>query len=289
MRALAVAALLLALAGVAPAAELKIGLIPEQNLFKQRERYEPLGRYLAKKTGVPIRFTTLSRYGNLLAHFTDEAMDGAFFGSFTGALAIRKLGVIPLARPVNLDGTSTYTGYLFARRDSGIRTVAEMKGKRLALVERATTAGYLYPVVFFKEHGIARPEEHFREVYFAGSHDAAVHAVLEGTADVGAAKHSVFDHLARKQPRVGEELVVLARSPAVPSNGLCVRPGLDEGLRRRLTQALLAMESDAEGRLVLQAFEALRFVPAEAADYAGVIDLAARAGIDLATYEYDNR
>ena len=48
-------------------------------------------------------------------------MDGSFFGSFTGAMAIEKLGVEPIARPVNLDGTSTYKGYIFVRKDSGIK------------------------------------------------------------------------------------------------------------------------------------------------------------------------
>ena len=98
-----------------------IGILPEMNVFKQKQRFKPLGEYLSKKTGVTVEFTILSRYGNIIERFTAEKMDGAFFGSFTGALAIQKLGVVPLARPVNLDNTSTYHGYLFARKDSGIK------------------------------------------------------------------------------------------------------------------------------------------------------------------------
>ena len=41
----------------APATELTIGLIPEQNVFRQMERYEPLGSYIEKTTGIRIRFT----------------------------------------------------------------------------------------------------------------------------------------------------------------------------------------------------------------------------------------
>lgn len=273
---------------VAAAQELKIGLIPEQNVFKQRERYDPLGRYLEKRAGVKIRFTILSRYGNILERFVEERMDGAFFGSFTGALAIERLGVEPLARPVNLDGTSSYRGYLFARTNSGIRTAADMRGKRLAFVEKATTAGYLFPIAWFREQGIAQVDAHFAEVYFAGSHDATIQAVLDGRADVGCAKHSMFDRVARRNPEVATALTVLARSPDVPSNGLCVRPGLTEAVKTRLTRALLGMEADPEGRDVLEKFEALRFIPTVAEDYRGVHALAARAGIDLATYRYVN-
>jgi phosphonate transport system substrate-binding protein len=83
-----------------------IGLIPEQNIFKQIERYEPLASYLSKKIDMKVRLTVLSRYGNIIDNFTSAGMDGAFFGSFTYTLAHARLGVEVLARPVNLNGTS---------------------------------------------------------------------------------------------------------------------------------------------------------------------------------------
>jgi len=282
------AAFLILLPGLCGAAELTIGLIPEQNVFKQKERYTPLGQYLERKTGVKIQFTILSRYGNILDRFAAEHMDGAFFGSFTGALAIRRLGVEPLARPVNLDGTSTYRGYIFVRKDGGIRTVADMKGKRLAFVERSTTAGYVYPMAFFREKGVSDIAAYFSEHYFAGSHDATVYAVLEGKADVGCAKHSMFDRLARKDPRVERELVILDTSPEVPSNGLCVRSDLDAQVKAGLAAVLLKMDQEPEGIDVLRKFEALRFVPTSKDDYVVVLKIAERAGIDLDNYSYSN-
>jgi phosphonate transport system substrate-binding protein len=114
---------------------LLIGLIPEQNIFQQVERYEPLADYLSKKCGVRIKLKVLTRYGNIVGNFVSLGMDGAFFGSFTYALAHRKLGVEVLARPEGFDGTSTYHGLIFVREDSGIRTIRDMKGKRFAFVK----------------------------------------------------------------------------------------------------------------------------------------------------------
>jgi phosphonate transport system substrate-binding protein len=74
-----------------------IGLIPEQNIFKQMDRYQPLADYLSRKTNTTIRLTVLPRYGNIVDHFVSTGMDGAFFGSFTFALAHEKLGVDVLA------------------------------------------------------------------------------------------------------------------------------------------------------------------------------------------------
>jgi phosphonate transport system substrate-binding protein len=269
--------------------KLLIGLIPEMNVFKQKERFRLLGDYLSKKTGADVKFTILSRYGNIIERFTAENMDGAFFGSFTGALAIEKLGVVPLARPVNLDNTSSYRGYLFARRDSNIRNINDMKGKRMAFVEKATTAGYIFPLAYLREQGVKDRDHFFGSSYFAGSHDAAIHAVLEGQADIGAAKHSIYDRMKVDDPRVARELVILAESPWVPENGLCVRKGLDEALQLKLKHALLGLDKDPEGVAILQQFGALRFIDTNVADYQPVFEMAKKAGINIKQYDYRNK
>ncbi|MBU0483240.1 MAG: phosphate/phosphite/phosphonate ABC transporter substrate-binding protein [Proteobacteria bacterium] len=268
--------------------KLLIGLIPEMNIFKQKQRFTLLGEYLSEKTGIPVEFTILSRYGNIIDSFTSEKMDGAFFGSFTGAMAIQKLEVVPLARPVNLDGTSTYHGYLFVRKDSGIKSVNDMRGKRMAFVEKATTAGYIFPLAFLRENGITDSSNFFSESFFTGSHDAAIIAVLDRKADVGAAKHSIYDRVKKDNPRIEEEIAITARSPSVPSNGLCVRKTLDPEMQKKLKKALLDLESDHAGQEVLAKFGALRFIDTTTVDYQPVFDMVDKAGIDIKKYTYLN-
>lgn len=268
---------------------LLIGILPEMNVFKQRQRFMLLGDYLSKKTGIPITFTILSRYGNIIERFNAEKMDGAFFGSFTGALAIQRMAVIPLARPVNLDNTSSYKGYIFVRRDSGIKNTAGLRGKRMAYVEKATTAGYIFPRAYLRDHGVSDLDHYFGESFFAGSHDAAIDAVLNGQADVGAAKHSIYDRVRKDNSRVDQELLILAESPGVPSNGLCVRKELDPALQNRLKEALLGLNSDPEGAAVLKQFGALKFIETTVQDYQPVFQMVQKAGIDIKSYDYRNR
>lgn len=274
--------------GIAPQ-ELIIGLIPEQNVFRQRERYQYLKKYLFDKTGITVKFTSLSRYGNIVEHFSKEKMDGAFFGSFTYALAHSQRGVEPLVRPVNLDGTSTYHGYIFTRRDSGIRTAADMKNKRFAFVEYATTAGYLFPLAYFLENGIADAHTYLGESFFAGSHDAAILSVLNKEADIGAAKNTIFDQVSTENPRVSKELIIVARSGVVPQNCLAVRKDLAPELKNALKQVLISMDKDAEGVEALRMFGARGFIETNDKDYGYLNQLAREAGINLKTYRYNNR
>ena len=275
-------------AAAAEQKEILIGLIPEMNVFKQMERFKPLAEYLTKKTGVKVNITILSRYGNIIERFQSEKMDGAFFGSFTGALAIQKLGVQPIVRPINLDGSTTYHGYLFVRKDSGIKSVKDMKGKKMAFVEKATTAGYIFPIAYFKEHGVTNIDTYFSDYYFAGSHDATIAAVLDKKADIGAAKHSIYDRIRISDPRVDKDLLILAESAKVPSNGLCVRKGLSQNIVNKLKEALLNLDGSPEGRIVLEKFGARKFIVTTAHDYDPVFELTKQAGINIKTYDYKN-
>ncbi len=268
---------------------LLIGLIPEMNVFKQKERFSLLGDYLSKKTGMKVQFTILSKYGDIIDKFTAAKMDGAFFGSFTGALAIDKLGVDPIARPVNLDNSSTYHGLIFVRKDSGIRSVKDMKGKKIAFVDKATTAGYIFPLAFLRENGVMDINTFFKEYFFAGSHDAAIDAVLDKKADIGAAKHSMFDRERKENPRIDKEILILANSTSVPSNGLCVRKDLDAALKKRIKDALLNLHTEPEGQAVLKKFGAIKFIETSKEDYQPVFEMIRKAGLDIKTYNYKNQ
>jgi phosphonate transport system substrate-binding protein len=269
-----------ALAG-SSAPTLEIGLVPEENIFRLVERYEPIGSWIHRRSGIQVRFVPLASYEEAEERLARSELDGAFLGSFTAAVGVRQLGLEPLARPVFPGGISTYRGYLFVRRDSSIREVADMKGKVLALVNPATTAGYLFPVAFLRARGVASLEGYFQESYFAGTHDAAVRAVLAGKADVGCAKSTIYDRLARANPRLGVELIILARSAAVPSNVLALRSDVPSYVRKGVSDALLTMDRSEEGRRQLAAFGAVRFIPTRAEEYEPVYEMAARAGVPI--------
>jgi phosphonate transport system substrate-binding protein len=267
---------------------LLIGLIPEHNVFKQVERYEPLAKYISSKTGVGIKLEILSRYGNIINNFQSLGLDGAFFGSFTYALAHTRTSLEAAVRPESPEGVSSYYGMIFVRSDSGITSIEQMKGRRFAFVDKATTAGYLLPLKYFKENGIDDYDQYLSETYFTGTHEDAILDVLNKRADIGAAKDTVYYRLARANPRIHEELTILERSPRVPENALAFRPDLDPDVRSVITNAFLEMSHDPEGRQVLETFGAARFIETTNEDYRSVFEYAESAGLDLATYDWVN-
>lgn len=267
--------------------EVLIGLVPEINVFEQMKRYKALAGYVSEKTGIQVNLTMFSHYGDIVENFRLKKMDGAFFGTFTAVLAYEKLGVEPLVRPVGLDGISTYHGHIIARKDSGIRTVADMKGKTIAFIDKANACGYIFPLAYLKEHGVGNIDDYFRECYFTGSHDASIAAVLEGDVDVAVVKNSVYDGLVRKNPRLEAELVILTESAEFPSSGLFLKNSLDSTVKGRLKKTLLTMHLHPDSREILQNLRAKKFIETRVPeDYRAVYDLLEKAHIDLKSYNY---
>jgi len=273
---------------VSPQRTFNLGLIPEQDLFSQKKRYTPLARYISERTGAEVKLKILSRYGNIIDNFISGELDAAFFGSFTGALAIKKLEVEPLARPLWLDNTSTYYGMVFVRKDSSIKDANDMKGKIFVFVDKATTAGWLLPLSYFIELGIGNFQSWFSETYFAGTHEDAIYDVLDRKADIGAAKNTVYYRLASKDVRILNELQILTTSPQVPANALAVRKDLDSSLKIKLQNILLQMDHDKQGRDILLNFGAQKFITTTINDYEPVFTYAEKIKLDLVNYHYSN-
>lgn len=239
--------------------ELLIGIEPEHNIFDQVERYRHLADYLSNQLGVEIKITIMSRYGEVIKRFKSLRLDGAFLSPYTATMGIIELNLEPLVNPVNLNGESTTQGYIFVRKDSSIRSIADMRGGTIAFVDPSTLEGYLFPLVFLKQHGVNNINGFFSRSYFTGSHASTIYAVLDGRADIGAAKSTVYKKLVKSDPSIGQELRIIAESLKVPEFTLCIRSEIDQDLRDRISDLLLHMNETPEGQKVLKQFQAQRF------------------------------
>lgn len=264
--------------------KINIVVVPEKNVFDQRKRYKHITDYLADTLGKKVNLEILPDYDSICQAFVEGKADAGFFGSFSYVLTKHHVDIEPIARPVLSDGSSTYRGYIFARKDSGIASVEDMKGKRLVLVDKATTAGYIFPKFFFNNYHIPRMEEYFSRVVFTGSHDSAAWSVYIGENDVGAAKNHIFDELSEEHPDFRDQMEILARSSEVPSNGLAVRSDLDPNIKDRLRFVLTYMEKSEDGRRILEKFGAKQFIVTVDRDYNELKNMIREMAPDLNEY-----
>ncbi len=266
--------------GEEPGEILRVFVVPEREISEQRVLYSNLIMYLDERLPQHVTVTILSSYEDIAPMLKDNSLEAAFLGSMLFAEMHNKYGIRPLARPLGKDGNSTYSGYIFTRADSGIRNAADMKGKKLALVSRNTTAGYVFPVLYLRKNGVTNMESHFSKIFFTGTHDIAAWMVYTGEADVGACKNHVFNELASEFSDFKKRVVVLEKSVEVPSNTLCVAKHVKPETAEAFKKALLEMGQDKKGREVLDKFGATKFIETTDEDFKGLYDMMKEAGID---------
>ncbi len=273
--------------GASPQKEqILIGLIPEQNIFRQMDRYKSLAEYLSERLGIRVKLTILSKYGDVIDRFNTRQMDGAFFGDLTTVIAYEKLGVTPVVTVVNPNGSIFVKGLIIVRNDGAINSARDMKGKIAAFVDRASVPGYVYPQAFLKGHGVRNPGAFFSEVFYTGSYDASVYAVVDGRADVGCVKDTVLNEMIASDVTLKNEIKILSSSPEIPGVTLSLRGDLDPQLRDRIRDLLLDIAGNDAGRKVLDKFGALGFKSSSIAEFRPVYDLLDELGVTVKNYNY---
>ena len=107
----------------------RIGLIPERDIFRLRKRYKVLAEYLSTKLDRPVTLSTTNTYDGMLRDFGDRKIELAFAGSLVAALAIDRQDARPLLKPELPGGISTYHGVVFVRADSPVTEPRTARGQ----------------------------------------------------------------------------------------------------------------------------------------------------------------
>jgi phosphonate transport system substrate-binding protein len=247
---------------------LHLVLTPSQKPTDLLATGEEFGRVLTKLTGIPVRVTVASDYAAVIEALRNRTADLAFVHPGGYVLASREAKATIVVR--NLwHGKSSFTSRIFVRKDSGIKSVEDLRGRTIAFVDPASSSGYIYPMVLLIQKGLVKnrdPKTFFKEVVFSGAHDASMRALLNGHVDAIAS----FD-LAREQylkdPAERERLVFVAETPEIPEAGICARAGLDPATFGKIRAALLQIRAPEYADLLKRLYEIDGFAPAEDRDY----------------------
>jgi len=251
-RVLLIVPLLLAgiLAGssAARAQDLEFGFTPVLAEAEMRAEFEPLMAYLSEAIGQKVVLYIAKDYGDLRTQMEAGTVDIGSFSPFAYVDAV-KGGKIRIIAQSILDHSATYRGLIIARKDSGLRRVEDLEGKRFAFVDPKSASGYVYPRAMLLEKGLT-PERFFNETTFAGGHDKVIQAVLDGRADAGAIYDGALG-VAKQKGVAVENLVTLASTDPIPHDAIAVRVGLDEPLARKIQTALVNVDKTEAGKRAL--------------------------------------
>src|SRR3979411_2739032 len=167
--------------------ELTFAVVPAENASGVTERWTPFVAYLSKELGVKVTLRIANDYAAVIEGQRAGNIHRASSGSESFARA-RLTGVKTdaFANDINRDGTTGYYSMFFVRANSPYKSIDQLKGKNLGLVDPNSTSGNNVPRFELDKMGISDADAYFGKVVFTGSHENALLARGQGTVDVAA-------------------------------------------------------------------------------------------------------
>jgi phosphonate transport system substrate-binding protein len=274
-----IAGALLAFGAAAHAQQVfRVTTIPEEAATEQIRKFTPLANYLEKQLGMKVEFTPVADYPAAVEALVNKRVDLVWFGGFTHVQAQLRSGgkIVPIAQR---EEDTRFQSVFIAKTDSGIKTLADMKGKDVSFGSQSSTSGHLMPRSFLLQAGID-PDKDFKRVAYSGAHDATIASVVSGRVAAAALDITVWKKFVSENRVDTKAVDVFYTTPPYFNYNWSVHADMPAELRERVTKALLGLDaSTPEGKEILTLNRATRYIPTKPENYKGIEAAAKSAGL----------
>ncbi|MCC4244990.1 phosphonate ABC transporter substrate-binding protein [Stappia indica] len=268
--------------------EFRIGVLGGENAQDRLASNECLRSYVQDLLGVETKIFTPADYDGVIQGLLGGSIDLAWLGAsgYAKTYLTDPEAVDVVLVKTNLDGSFSYHSIGFARKDSGITSLADMKGKKFGFGDPNSTSGYLIPSIEIPQQTGASMENgaYFGEVVFTGGHEQTIVAVKNGDVDGGVTWadgqgewiDGYNSGALRKAVDAGlvdmNDLVEIWRSKPIPEGPVVLRRALPADVKEKVTQLLKDLHGkDPECAYNVAAGETAGFAPITHDAYESII------------------
>jgi phosphonate transport system substrate-binding protein len=243
-----------------------ITFVPSGNVGFITTAGQGIADWMHTETGLNFQIEAGTSFAASIEAMGDKKAQIGFLNTFSVLLAKAKYGIDPaLAYTQKLevnelspdkDLVSTMQPYyrvqFITMKDSGIASLADLKGKTFCFVDPLSTSGYIAPNIILKANGIDA-EAGDVTATMAGSHPNVGVAVYKGDCDAGVTYIDIRRdaNLNKMYPDIKEKMIVFYVSDIIPSDGIQFVKNFDPELRAKLVTAFLKLSQDEAGLTLL--------------------------------------
>lgn len=262
-----------------------IGILGGENAQDRMNSNECYRAAIEKELGVPVKVFTPADYDGVIQGLLGGTLDMAWLGASGYAkiyLTDPEAVEVKLTKQ-NMDGSTGYYSFAFARKDSGITKIEDAKGKSFAFAEPNSTSGYLVPAAELTQ-AYGELKQYFSDVKFSGGHEQTIVAVANGDVAAGVSwadglgnwEDGYNSGAFRKAADAGlvemNDLVEIWKSKLIPEGPMVVRKALPEEVKAKVTKLTADLhETDKDCAYGVAAGEAKDFIEVSHDAFLGVI------------------
>lgn len=225
-------------------AEIRLAILPRLSAVELNTMFSPLADYLSRETGEKVTLIVPKDFNAFKSLIQSGQADLGFANSLIYIQLRKNAALEPLALAAETKAGTRFRGIVITRTDSGIKSLQDLKGKRMIFVDKDSAAGHLFQILLLSRAGLA-PDKDFMRLPFARNHDNVTMAVFSRAADAGAIRE---DDLQKMKNKVDlSQIRIVAYTDYFPNWPLFALPGLAKDKTKRVREALLKLRPGAPG------------------------------------------
>ena len=198
-----------------------------------QKAFQPLMDALAQCTNRKVTYFPASSPTALIEAMRSGRLHIADFGTGSVGFGVNLAGAVPIVAFADAKGIAGYKVAAIVRADSPYKTLADLKGKKVAHTSPSSNSGNLAPRVFFPEHGLI-PDTDYKPI-MSGGHDKSVLGVARGDYDMAPVASDVMDRIFDRGDVKRSDMRIIYESKVFPTSQFArshdLKPELAETIR----------------------------------------------------------
>ncbi|MEK9669844.1 MAG: phosphate/phosphite/phosphonate ABC transporter substrate-binding protein [Gammaproteobacteria bacterium] len=208
---------------------------PVEDPAVYKDAFADFQAYLSKATGKKVIYYTVQSNSAEIEAMRSGRLHIAGFSTGPTGFAVNLAGAVPIAVKGGPDGFQGYNLIVITRKDSGIKSLADLKGKKVAHTSPSSNSGNLAPRALLPDQGLV-PEKDY-SVSFSGKHDQSILGVVSGDYDAAPVASDVFERMVARGVVNADDISILYRSPKFPTSSFAYAHDLHPDLVHKIVGA----------------------------------------------------
>lgn len=243
---------------------LVMGIFPRRNAKVTAKLFKPIAKYLSRQLQREVKFVTAKDFKEFWVGVTEQQYDLVHYNQYHYLVSHKKFGYQVILKNEEF-GSAKIGGAITIRKDSGINSVQDLKGKKIAFGGGPKAMmSYIVPTYLLRKAGL---QENDYQTFFAKNPPNAVFATYFEQYDAAGAGDVVIKLVVVKKRIDTEKMKYLITSKPITHLPWAVRKGIAPSLRDKIQQALLNLNNTPEGKKLLKGAGLTGLIKAVDAEY----------------------